>query len=316
MLGNKKNKIKEAVIAVTYRCNSRCVMCNIWQMKNLAGELQPKDFQQLPKNLRDINISGGEPFLRPDLPEIIQAISQRCPMANIIISTNGLATALIVKQMKQILRVDQNIGVAVSLDGMQRVHDKVRGIEGGFNKAIETIKQLKEIGAKNLKISFTTGDYNFQELPQVYQLASKLGLEFTSGIVHSSDNYFGIKNKIDCQDKIITQYEWLKKQELASWSPKRWARAYFYYGLQEFLRTGKRILPDYAGELYIFIDPQGKIYPSNVSTEQMGNLCPKLIMQNVKNKNSHSWMICTARQSIKKHWLRVILWIIKSKIKL
>ncbi len=310
-----KNKLKEAVIAITYRCNSRCRMCNIWRQQDFSDELKPTDFNNLPSSLRDINLSGGEPFLRLDLPEIIKIIKKRCSRAKIIISTNGFATDLIIRQMKKILVIDKNIGVAVSIDGMREAHDQIRGIKGGFDKAVKTIKGLKGLGVENLKISFTMGDYNIGELKKVYQLSRELGVEFTSGVIHSSDNYFVIENKLNNRDKIITEYGWLIKKELADWDLKRWARAYFYYGLQEFVRTGKRILPDYAGKFYIFIGPRGNIYSSNMSTNVIGKLTSEFKMHSAKNKDSHNWMMCTVRQSIKKHRLEAIYWIVLNKLK-
>ena len=57
----------DAVLAVTYRCNARCTMCGIWSSKPVA-ELPPAAYARLPASLRDVNLTGGEPFLRDDLP--------------------------------------------------------------------------------------------------------------------------------------------------------------------------------------------------------------------------------------------------------
>ena len=73
----------DAVIAPTYKCNSRCAMCNIWQIQE-PDELGLEYFKRLPKSLRYINISGGEPFLYRDLVELVK------------ISLNVLALALVV----------------------------------------------------------------------------------------------------------------------------------------------------------------------------------------------------------------------------
>ena len=66
----------DAVIAVTYRCNARCQMCNIWQVKD-HDDCKPEDYRVIPTSLRHINVSGGEPFLRADLPEIIWPVRFR-----------------------------------------------------------------------------------------------------------------------------------------------------------------------------------------------------------------------------------------------
>lgn len=310
------NHITEAILAVTYRCNSRCIMCNIWQITDFEGEIKPEDYASLPANLRDINISGGEPFLRPELPEMIRVVRKRCPKANIVISTNGFSTDIIVRQTKKILQHDPEIGVALSIDGLQQKHDEVRRIPDGFNKIMRTITGLKEIGVKHLKISFTIGDYNIEDFKKVYELSRELGMEFTSTAVHSSDNYFAIKNDISRARQIAEQFDWLIRQELRSWHYKRWARAFFYYGLREFLMTGKRILPDYSGARNVFIDPTGNVYPSNVSTTVVGHLRPSFeITKSVcgERASENSWMMCTVRQSLKRHWFRVGMWILRNK---
>ncbi|MEK7097957.1 MAG: radical SAM protein, partial [Patescibacteria group bacterium] len=268
----------------------------------------------LPENLENINISGGEPFLRTDLPELIGAIKTRCPKAKVIISTNGFATDAVLGQMEKILKTMPEIGVAVSLDGVSEKHDQIRGIPGGFEKATATLKGLQKMGATNLRIGFTLGDYNTEELEKMYDFADQLGIQMTLAVVHSSENYFSKDNAIKNKEVILEKLDWLMKKELGSFDLKRWARAYFAYGLKYFVQSGKRILPDYSGILNVFIDPLGDIYASDVSTTPIGKL-DKTGMKISHKKDSHeSWMICTARTAIKKHWFKAGFWIVKNKL--
>jgi MoaA/NifB/PqqE/SkfB family radical SAM enzyme len=238
------------------------------------------------------------------------------PKAKIIFSSNGFATELILKRVEEILLIDKNIGVAISLDGMADTHNQVRGIGGGFDKAIKTIEGLKKLGVKHIKIAFTLGDYNIQEFRKVYALSRDLGLEFTLAVVHSAENYFGKENKIDKKEAIIKELDWLVKQEIKSFKPKRWLRAYFAYGMIEFLKTDKRVLKDYSGVLSAFVDPSGKIFASDVSENVIGNLdADGFELKPVQAEDvKESWMICTARQAIKENKLKVILWILRKKI--
>ncbi len=310
-----KSNLKDVVIAVTYQCNSRCIMCEIWKKKSVL-ELYPEDYINLPKNLQDINITGGEPFLRNDLYKIIKILSQRCLKANIIISTNGFATDLILSQAEKIIKIFPKIKIAISIDGIEEKHNKIRNVINGFEKSIKTIVGLKKVGVKNLKIAFTLGDYNIEELSKVYNLTKKLSLEFSLAIVHSSENFFSKENKINKKEKIIEKLNWLIKKELSSWNFKKWLRAYFIYGLKIYIKTGKRIIPDYSGKDNIFIDPVGDIYPCDVSNKKIGELkyFTSLNFKKVDSSNCDSnWMICTARQSMKKHWFKVGWWILKNK---
>ncbi|MBN2566251.1 MAG: radical SAM protein, partial [Candidatus Eisenbacteria bacterium] len=73
------------VVAVTYRCNARCAVCDIWKSpSDPAAELAPEDYAWLPDSLRSVNISGGEPFLRDDLPGVVSFVARACPKARIV----------------------------------------------------------------------------------------------------------------------------------------------------------------------------------------------------------------------------------------
>lgn len=312
LFNNKFNEIQDIVLAVTYQCNSRCRMCSIWK-KNEEPGLALSDIDNLPKTLKNLNISGGEPFLRSDLFDLIKRVKKIIPDTKIIISTNGFATDLILNQMSRIVSIDSGIGVAVSIDGVDKAHDDIRGVIGGYDRAVETIKRLKKLGIKNLKIGFTVGDYNFSELKKVYNLSRELGVEFSLSLVHSSDNFFNQDNKIKNKQDIIQSLEWLIKKELRTWNLKKWLRAYYAYGMQEFVKTGKRILPDYSGKFSLFIDPSGDMYPSDISSQKLGNI-KTFDVRRADFATSESWMICTARQAIKMHKLKVVFWILKNKI--
>lgn len=316
MKKSKQNRIKDVVIACTEKCNARCRMCNIWK-KEVGNELRPADFLHLPKNLRDINISGGEPFLRNDLIEIVTNIKKRCKKAKITFSSNGFATKKIIKDAKEILKIDSGIAIVISIDGVGDNHDKIRGIPGGFKIVMDTIEELKNLRVET-KIAFTIADYNYFDLRNVYNLSRELGIEMSLALVHSSENYFNKENKIELKNEIRDSLDWLIKNELSSFNLKRWLRAYFTYGLKIFLLTNTRILPDYSGEKSVFISSNGDIYPSDINNKKIGTLGKEegFSVDKKKIDNTHpSWMICTTRTAIKRHYLKVITWIIKNKIK-
>jgi len=338
----------DCVIAVTYKCNSRCTMCDIWKIKDFA-EFGLDQIKKLPSSLRDINLSGGEPFLRTDLPEIVEKISQQIPQARIIISTNGFATELIVKQMKTILKIKPNIGLALSIDGLGKMHDEIRGIEGGFVKAINTIKELQDLGMTNLRLGFTVSRRNVQQLNKVYELSRKLGVQFTHSFAQSSEFYFGGKQNTDFKnvaeegmtegmalghqsDKPLVgvlkqQYKKLIKKELYGWNLKRFARAYYADAMLRFILSKNQSLDNAPGRDFFFMDPSGEIYPSVVHNFKMGNIeevtdgfekfwCSdkmEKIRINIDKAKMPVWMICTARTAIKKHPFKVGWWVLRKK---
>lgn len=345
----------DCVLAITYDCNARCAMCDIWKIKGFP-KLAAEEFKKLPPSLRDINISGGEPFLRHDLPEITAEIVMACPRARIIISTNGFLTDIIIRQMKEILKIKPGIGVAVSIDGIGEMHDEMRGVPGGFKRDMETIKQLKALGVANIRLGFTITEKNIGHIKKVYDLSRQLGVEFTHSFAQSSEFYFGGKKNTDFQwvgDESLSQgmalgteaqenvsrplrellgeqYEYLIKSELKSWNLKRWARAYFAFGMHDFISSSKSILSNAPGRDFFFLDPNGIIYPSVVHNFRMGDIkkisdapafeqfwCSQEA-EGAREKTDKSqmpvWMVCTARTAIKKHPFKVLAWILKNKL--
>src|SRR5262245_11997291 len=107
----------DAVIAVTYCFNALCQMCNIWQVRD-HYDCKPEHYRVIPTTLRHINISGGEPFLRSDLPEIVRVVSERNPRAHILVSSNGFQPSRTVESVRRMLQYHQNLGVGISIDGI------------------------------------------------------------------------------------------------------------------------------------------------------------------------------------------------------
>lgn len=318
---------KDIVFAITYDCNSRCRMCNIWKLDH-KPTLSLDEIKKLPNTIKDINISGGEPFLRPDIVDVIRVIVEQNSDVRIIVNTNGFLKHLVLKRMKEIQKIKPDIAVAVSIDGYKEKHDEVRGIKHGYDIDISLIKELQAMGITDIRISFTAGDYNIEDLNKMYQVAKDLGVEYTMAAIHNSDTYFATQdNKIESYEQFKKEYEQLIKAEMGSWNPKRWARAYFTYGLWKFLTTGKRPLPNYNGLEALYIDPFGNVYPSVVSNKVMGNMkdfetfedllkseqAQKAVAESLEKENDH-WMICTVRQSMLKHPVQVLSWIVKSKL--
>ena len=87
----------EACLIVTYRCNAKCYMCNTWQHPTTKSqEFTPSLVDKLPGELAFINITGGEPFLRNDIEQVIQIAITKAK--RIVISTNGYFTDRIIKE--------------------------------------------------------------------------------------------------------------------------------------------------------------------------------------------------------------------------
>lgn len=314
---------------MTYRCNARCLMCNIWQNED-SEQLEAALVAKLPDSLQYVNLSGGEPFLHPHLPDIVAAVVKSCPSASIIISTNALfKTAKMLEMVAAVRAVDPEIGLAVSIDGIGPVHDRIRGVEGAFDRCVTLIDRLRDEGMENLRIAFTVVDDNVDDFFKVYELSRKIGIEFTCALAQESTHYFqtsGGGSKADL-GKLRRELNKIASEELKSNQPKRWARAYFSRGLYDFAAGGGRPLRCRAADDFFFLSPAGSVYSCNILDLHLGNLSEasfEAIWNSEEAKKSRvevsrcelgCWMVCTARSAIKQNPARVAGWVSASKIK-
>lgn len=149
------------IFSITGRCNSRCEMCYYWQTideSNKEKELNLEEIDQIAKRLGRffvLFLTGGETTLREDLPEICSIFQKRNGISNIFLPTNGLnpnVTVRIVRQTAQ-LCPDTSISVLLPLEGERAMNDSIRGIDGAFDKTIESIKKLNGLKKIYPKIS-------------------------------------------------------------------------------------------------------------------------------------------------------------------
>ncbi len=321
-------KPKEAVIAVTYKCNARCEMCNIWKSQ-ASDEMGPNHYEKLPSSLKTINITGGEPFLRKDLVDVVRAIHTRAPSARIVFSTNGFLTETIVDAITKIRTFHKEIGVGVSIDGLEDVHDRVRGVKGAFKKAISTVEALKKLGLKDLRIGMTLSQDNLRDAKAVFELSRNLGVEFTVTFAHNSEIYFQKTDNVPPEIVGISgqPLDDVLRAQLVSSSPKNWFRAYHIQGIMDADLRRKFISKCKAGSRYFFMSPSGDIYPCMVLNMRIGNLREVSRWEDlfkgeamakattaVKNCTEDCWMVCNTRSLIISHPLKAGAWVAKKKI--
>lgn len=312
------SKPKTAFVAVTMRCNAKCIMCGIWKNKK-GGDLDPKYYKKLPKSLTSIDITGGEPFLRSDLPEIVSVLKKTCPDAKLLITTNGYLTYQIKKQLPLILEADPKIAFRVSLDGWKEVHNQIRRLPNFFDKAMKTLSILKESDVKDIGIIFTMMKNNVSQTKKIIDYCQKNDINLSVNIVHDSPVYFGkgftsLRPEIN---KSIKAINLVKKHFLNKLSPQGIAKYWFYTEQIPYLQTKTRSLPCYAAQEFFYLDPFGNVFACHLKNWKIGNLKTKSFNQIWKSKQRQEqlkkttvcndcWMVCTAKDSVKKHRFSII----------
>ncbi len=161
---------------ITRRCNLKCVHCYA-HAKDIPfdNELSTKEGKDLIDDLAGFGVpvlllSGGEPLVRKDLPELAAYAVEKGMRA--VISTNG---TLITRKMAGTLKEIGLSYMGISLDGMEAVNDRFRGVKGAFNSALEGIKNCKEAGIK-VGLRFTINKFNAQEIPRIFDLLEEMDI--------------------------------------------------------------------------------------------------------------------------------------------
>lgn len=314
-------------IITTYRCQMRCKMCSIWENPtDSKREITAKELEILPQ-FKFINVTGGEPFVRRDLEDIIEVLFTKSD--RIVISTSGF-------HYKRILKLAErfpNIGIRVSIEGLSQRNDDLRGREGGFDRGLKTLLGLREMGVKDIGFGITVSNKNSEDMLWLYRLSKELGLEFATATFHNSFYFHKDDNIVSNKDEVIENFHKLIEMLLKENHPKSWFRAFFNLGLINYIRGGKRMLPCEAGTANFFIEPYGDVYPCNGLEERywkesMGNIRDYDNFEDlwyseqaqkarslVRTCPKNCWMVGTAAPVMKKYIKHPIKWVAKNKIK-
>lgn len=317
-----EKKLNGTVI-VTYRCNARCTMCNRYKAPSRPDEeISIETIKKLPK-MYFTNITGGEPFIREDLPEIVKELYKKSD--RIVISTNGFFTDRIIKLCEEF----PNVGIRISIEGLEQTNNEIRGLNDGFNRGYSTLKKLVEMKHPDVGFGMTVQDKNAKDLVALYDLSNEMGMEFATASLHNSFYFVEAKNIIHDRPMVAKEFEKLINKLLESKSPKKWFRAYFNHGLINYIYGQKRLLPcDMAFDTF-FIDPYGDVMPCNGTKckEVMGNLNEQSwdelwnsekaekVRNVVRHCSRNCWMIGSVSPAMHKYIWKPAWWVIKHKAK-
>lgn len=164
---------------LTYSCNLKCKMCPFW--KRSSQDLSTQKEKAILRKIYDLGIcgiafEGGEPLLRRDLAEIL-AYSRSLPLHTSLI-TNGV---LLKSRIDEIAPYINGV-IYVSIDGLQKTHDTIRGVSGCFKKALQGISAAKNKVA--VTINTTIMSENIHEIEDTVKLAKQLGVKISLSVTH------------------------------------------------------------------------------------------------------------------------------------
>ncbi|MFH1461889.1 MAG: radical SAM protein [bacterium] len=297
------------ILYVTNKCNLRCKTCFVDFDRYIEAELTLEEIERIALYLNELiwlDIGGGEPFLRKDLPEICEKFNTKL----ISIPTNGFDPTLIYETTKKIRsKTDAEVNIAVSLDGFEKTNDNIKA-EGCFKKSIETLKLLKTIRGIWLKVNTVLCRRNYPEIIDFMKFIRRFNIDFHSIILQrgpsGNPNYecppyekllkikediFNIWNTYDCGFKTIESSILKSYQRI------------MYETSLKIIKDKKQIPSCVAGKYHLVIYPNGDLAPcemlkpfGNIRKDNIESILEskkaKEQRRFIKNKNCYCYHNC------------------------
>ena len=274
--------------SVTAACQSKCKTCNIGleyqkDPKRKEKDLKLDEIEKIFKSLGNIyffNISGGEPFLRKDLPEIIRLACLYLKPRIIHIPTNAIASErirdLTVQSLEMINQYDSNVPFTIkpSIDGVGEIHDEIRGVKGNFKQLEKTISYLKEVEKEypnfHLELGTVISNFNIDHLSEIEDYVHSIGVQsYRNEVAEQRTEFFNLEDPItpdaETYERLIRDFaakireNVSEKRELAKITES--FRLVYYDLVVRILREQRQVIPCYGGISNVHINFDGEVWP-------------------------------------------------------
>ena len=287
-------RISKMFYFVTSKCNARCEFC--FNLENVVNwkqrqpqELKLNEIQQIAKNLKRLpylTFSGGEPFARPDLPDVVKAFYDGSKTMWVTIPTNGALTKNIISNVFDILTScpDLFLTIQFSIDSLHEAHDESRKIKGGFDAMLKTAKRLSTLREhyQNLRVQINTpyDTFNLSDIDnirdfcksnidfdqQLFYMFREDGTLISEKNTHLADGFLDFIQKHDAN-------EWKERGQNLWGCAIRALQGVTYEDTQRIKKDRKYIRPCYATQKFITLYDDGSVAPCEVlSTTVLGKL--------------------------------------------
>ncbi|MGD8948771.1 MAG: radical SAM protein [Desulfobacterales bacterium] len=273
--------------SITNICQSKCKTCNIWELydkqpEKRNDELSLEEINKIFHSMGHVyvfNISGGEPFLRTDLVEVIASACKHLAPGVVHIPTNALAKTQIENKTKEILNVIQThcaltqLTIKPSLDHIGPRHDEIRGVKGNYNKVMDVFQSLKALQKDypnfHVELGTVISRWNIGDVQEIAQHVTQLGVDsYRNEIAEQRSEMFNTQNDItpdpEQYEKAISYFVGQIRENMKN-------RVFFqritnafrliYYDLAiRILKENRQVIPCYAGISNVHMTPYGDIW--------------------------------------------------------
>lgn len=273
------------VMDLTRRCNLRCTMCHTWKVEPghelTAGEVRGL-LGQMP-DLTWLDLTGGEVFLRADALDLVDAVLDACGALKVLhFPTNGWFTRRAVEAAERVRsrRPEVALIVTVSVDGPPAVHDRIRGREGSFARAMATWRALRAVPGVDVYLGTTVTP---DSRPHLDALEATLRAElpdFHPNLWHwnwlqvsahffANDHLRGAEGPPDEAGRLVREH--LRRRGIPRTAVELMELA-FLVNLDAYRRGEPSGVPCQAMHSAAFLSPEGVLYPCHVWDRPLGDL--------------------------------------------
>ncbi|MBF0272796.1 MAG: radical SAM protein [Magnetococcales bacterium] len=274
---------------VTRRCNSRCLHCDIWNQSEPPDPLGLAEIETFFKKYPGfhwIDLTGGEPFLRPDLPALTAMALRHSPrLYHLHLPTNAVSPALTIQRIQDILALDPPLlTITLSLDGPPEQHDTLRGVPGNWRHCLEVYHHFQRHPHPKLQLffGFTLSDDTVGTLTRTMQAVRERFPEadpkiWHLNLAHHSAHYYGNlhrpvlseTNRQAFRDE-INGFLTLKRR---LWpDPVAFLESRYLTSALDFIQGIRHPMPCRALTSSVFVAPDGTCFPCSIWDRPIGHL--------------------------------------------
>lgn len=267
---------RSARLIITQNCMLRCKMCTFWKEHSPEPSLELIKYwikELADFGITDVDIGGGEPFLRKDLVEIVKEVKRYGMECGV--TTSGWLTDKV-----PFPPVDR---IEISVDGARpETHDKIRGLEGSWQKAINTIAIARKHNCRITQLNFTLQPDNYEEVVDFVKLAKKFNIP--AGVIPVSTQLSAQARLSDELNEFdIPKLERLLDQAFDVGNLIN-NRAFIDLFIDK-LKHGKKSQPCFACYNNLLIFANGDVYPCGNIDDNIGNLNFKTNLKDLYEKS-------------------------------
>lgn len=272
-------------ISTTFRCNSRCLTCNVYErpVDELSAEEWDRVFRSLGRAPQWFTFSGGEPFLRKDLPDIIEAAWRRCRPSVVNIPTNGTYPERVIPAVERLCSLfgKTQLVINVSLDAVGERNDVIRGLKGDYEKASGTFRALKALKRPNLTVGLhsVVSRHNVATFPEIADALMAMGpdqyiAEPAEERIELQTIGTGITPRSAELDRALGHVERRLAERGDDGLPAltRALRLVYYRLARETVRRNEQTIPCYAAIASVHIGANGDVWGCCTRARALGNL--------------------------------------------